>query len=119
MALSKTGTMTVRQELPVQRMDSEFTVKHGDIMIHEYGGEIIQSKAIEDRLYKATMFVPNGAVTFYSSTGIVEMVPSNSMRTLTAEYKQMTNKEEIEYVRNRILTAVRMSLANVQSCVEK
>lgn len=119
MALSKTGTMTVRQELPVQRMDSEFTVKHGDIMIHEYGGEIIQSKAIEDRFFKATMFVPNGAITFYSSTGIVEMVPATSMRTLTSEYKQMTNKEEIEYVQKRILTAIRMTLANVMSCVEK
>ena len=100
-------------------MDSEFTVKHGDIMIHEYGGDIIQSKAIEDRIFKATMFVPSGAITYYSSTGTVEMVPSTSMRTLTAEYKQMTNKEEIEYIRNRILTAIRMTLASVQSCVEK
>lgn len=100
-------------------MDSEFTVQHGDIMIHEYGGEIIQSRPIEDRIFKATMFVPNGAVTFFSSSGSVEMVPSNSMRTLTAEYKQMTNNEEIQYVRNRILTAVRMALAGVQSCVEK
>lgn len=100
-------------------MDSEFTVHHGDIMIHEYGGDLIQSRAIEDRIYKATMFVPHGAITFYSSTGTLDIVPTVSMRALSSEYKQLTNKDELDYVRNRILTAIRMALANVQSCVEK
>lgn len=111
--------MTVRQELPVQRMDSEFTVKHGDIMIYEFGTDRTQSKPIEDRFFKATMFIPNGAITFYSSSGSVDVVPTEYMRPLHADYKQLTNKEEIEYVRNRILTAIRMTLASVQSCVEK
>ena len=119
MALSKTGTMTVRQEIPAPRMDSEFTVKHGDIMIYEYGSDLSQTKPIEHRYFKATMFTASGAITFYSSSGAVEMIPTDFMRPLHAEYKQLTNKEELEYVRNRILTAIRMSLASVQSCVEK
>lgn len=100
-------------------MDSEFTVEHGDIMIQEFGTERAKSRPIEDRYFKATMFIPNGAITFYSSSGSVDVVPTEYMRPLHADYKQLTNKEELDYVRNRILTTIRMALANVQSCVEK
>lgn len=112
---SKTGT-TVSQTVTVRNPNTvkEIDVNYGDVFIQCFTWRLQPNKHLSQCNYKATIILPEAHLSYWSSEDEIEFTKHKSF-TLSDQMKRVVNQDQLDYLRKRILTSLRMNLANVEA----
>jgi hypothetical protein len=100
----------VRNPSTVEEIEAEL----GDIYLHCFTWHTDPNADLSTCLYKADLILPNAHLTYWSNTDDLEFT-RHAVFTLNENMKRVINVEHKDYLRKRILTSLRMHLANVEA----
>jgi hypothetical protein len=100
----------VRVPSTVEQVEAQF----GDIYIHCFTWNTKPNAHLSECTYKANVILPNAHLTYWSNTDDLEFT-RHAVFTLNEEMKRVIDVDQKDYLRKRILTSLRMNLANVEA----